>query len=498
MSASAFLNLRPSASCRWLPHHLLRTRCLQLQQQPHLQSRYKSSTSNSASRPSPSPYEAKSALFVSNEIAQATLSSNLQLDLGLENRINELETLERNVKRRKLTIDLVSFEKSYRNYCELNSKLNKLNENRKTVAKKMGELKKDKMNVEVKKKLIAKGKSLKEQHKLLSKEYWEIEEKVMLTALNLPNVLSKNSPDTDEVIRNFGDDFISHQTSVCLNHAELCEERNLLKFCKFSPGGYYMRGELAVMELSILELMRNEMDNHSFTSMICPNMFRTLVIEASGHKLSDPKDVFILESKNADLSSKYENLFHLCGASLSSFSAYLTKMSLRKEQLPMRAYTQGRSYSPDEDLNKESLINVQQESTIHVCVACETGEETDSEFEQLVEKMWNIYTKFQLPIRLVNVSAQNLRSCEYERRNIDVWIPSINSYITIAYLANYRDFISRRLTITSSPNKLHLNIIHGKLVSVPKLLAAIIENYEQIDPKKLQIPEVLNRSSLNS
>jgi hypothetical protein len=43
---------------------------------------------------------------------------------------------------------------------------------------------------------------------------------------------------------------------------------------------------------------------------------------------------------------KLDRLLYLCGASLESFCAYLTRMSVTSSSLPWNAFTVGRSYQP--------------------------------------------------------------------------------------------------------------------------------------------------------
>ncbi|XP_064616958.1 serine--tRNA ligase, mitochondrial-like [Liolophura sinensis] len=137
-----------------------------------------------------------SALFISNAVAQHT--SPVQVDLDLEKRlIHEFDVLRDNIHRRGNTIDLQKLVEDFKQLKMLDSRKTTLEEQRDSIAGMMKTLVKAQVKSDdvqrSKEVLISRGKEVRETLKALMPQYLELEERVMLTALRLPNQLH---PDT--------------------------------------------------------------------------------------------------------------------------------------------------------------------------------------------------------------------------------------------------------------------------------------------------------------
>ena len=88
----------------------------------------------------------------------------------------------------------------------------------------------------------------------------------------------------------------------------------------------------------------------------------------------------------------------------------------------------------------------------------------------------------------------NILSMLKRYSNIEVWLPSYNTYREISSCSNFEDFQARRAGIRfrrdakGKPEFVHT--LNGSGLAIGRTVAAILENYQQEDGSVL-IPEVL-------
>ena len=78
--------------------------------------------------------------------------------------------------------------------------------------------------------------------------------------------------------------------------------------------------------------------------------------------------------------------------------------------------------------------------------------------------------------------------------DLEVWLPSQETYREISSCSNFRDFQARRMRAryrnpeTGKPELLHT--LNGSGLAIGRTLIAILENYQQADGS-IQVPEAL-------
>jgi seryl-tRNA synthetase len=78
--------------------------------------------------------------------------------------------------------------------------------------------------------------------------------------------------------------------------------------------------------------------------------------------------------------------------------------------------------------------------------------------------------------------------------DVEVWAPGVGKYLEVSSVGNFGDYQSRRANIRYRPEAgakpEFVHILNGSGVAVPRLMAALLETYQQADGS-VQIPEVL-------
>jgi len=81
-----------------------------------------------------------------------------------------------------------------------------------------------------------------------------------------------------------------------------------------------------------------------------------------------------------------------------------------------------------------------------------------------------------------------------KKYDIEVWLPSFNTYREISSVSNFEAFQARRANIRYRPDKKakpeFVHTLNGSGLAVGRTVAAILENYQQEDGSVI-IPEAL-------
>lgn len=113
--------------------------------------------------------------------------------------------------------------------------------------------------------------------------------------------------------------------------------------------------------------------------------------------------------------------------------------------------------------------------------------------EDLTAHAEAILQKLGLPYRTVILCGGDLGFSSAKTYDIEVWLPSQNTYREISSCSNFTDFQARRMKAryrNSEGKTEFLHTINGSGLAVGRTLIAVMENYQQADGS-IAIPEVL-------
>lgn len=121
-------------------------------------------------------------------------------------------------------------------------------------------------------------------------------------------------------------------------------------------------------------------------------------------------------------------------------------------------------------------------------------DQSDEAFSALTSHAEAVLQALGLPYRVVSLCAGDLGFSAHQTYDLEVWLPSQNTYREISSCSNFIDFQARRMKArwrnpeTNKPELVHT--INGSGLAVGRALVAVLENYQQADGSVL-IPEVL-------
>src|SRR5438034_5969591 len=139
------------------------------------------------------------------------------------------------------------------------------------------------------------------------------------------------------------------------------------------------------------------------------------------------------------------------------------------------------------------IIRVHQFDKVEL-VKITTPEKSYEELESLAADAERVLQLLGLPYRVVELCTGDLGFASAKTYDLEVWSPGQNAFLEVSSCSNFEDFQARRMQLRfkdrDGKNRF-CHTLNGSGVALPRLFAALIENYQQPDgavrvPEKLQ------------
>src|SRR5439155_26506097 len=120
-------------------------------------------------------------------------------------------------------------------------------------------------------------------------------------------------------------------------------------------------------------------------------------------------------------------------------------------------------------------------------------EKSYDELESLVADAERVLQLLGLHYRIVELCTGDLGFGSAKTYDIEVWSPGQNGHLEVSSCSNFEDFQARRMNLrykhTDGKNRF-CHTLNGSGLALPRLFAALIENYQQPDGT-ISIPDKL-------
>jgi seryl-tRNA synthetase len=195
-------------------------------------------------------------------------------------------------------------------------------------------------------------------------------------------------------------------------------------------------------------------------------------------KLEDPRELYLVPTAEVPVTN------------------YHREEILDASQLPMKwaAYTPCfRSEAGSYGRDTRGVIRQHQFEKVEL-VKYSLPENSYEELESLTRDAEKILQKLGLHYRVVTLSTGDLGFSNAKTYDIEVWLPSQNTFREISSCSNYESFQARRAQIRfrrgggAKPEFVHT--LNGSALAIGRTWLAILENYQQEDGSVL-VPEAL-------
>lgn len=338
------------------------------------------------------------------------------------------------------------------------------------------------------------GQEIKNQVSELDPQEKEIKTQLRNLLLQLPNLPSDSTPiGKDEreniEIRRWGDEYLPTNVDI-LPHWEIGEKLGILdtkKAVKVAQSRFVsLIGAGAALERALINFMLDTQIKAGYLEVLPPILVNSASLEGTTQL---PK--FAEES----FQCKDDDLWLIPTAEVPVTNLYRDEV-LEADQLPVKhcAYTpcfrrEAGSYGRD----TKGLIRLHQFNKVEL-VKLVKPETSAAEHEALVQNAEAILQALKLPYRVIELCTGDLGFGAAKCYDLEVWLPSSETYREISSCSNFHDFQARRANIRfKEKGKKGTQFVHtlnGSGLAVGRTMAAILENYQQTDGT-VKIPDVL-------
>jgi seryl-tRNA synthetase len=179
-----------------------------------------------------------------------------------------------------------------------------------------------------------------------------------------------------------------------------------------------------------------------------------------------------------------------------SLTNIVREQILDASQLPMRmtaATPCFRSEAGSAGKDTRGMIRMHQFTKVEL-VSITKPEDSDSELERMTRCAESILEKLELPYRTVMLCAGDMGFGARKTYDLEVWLPSQNTYREISSCSTCGDFQARRMDARfrraqgERPEFVHT--LNGSGLAVGRTLVAILENYQEANGQ-VRVPAAL-------
>ncbi|MEB5480465.1 serine--tRNA ligase [Shouchella clausii] len=366
-----------------------------------------------------------------------------------------------------------------------------LKSKRNDVSEQIAALKRDKKDADS---LIAEMKQVSERIKEQDEQLRSIETELEALLLTIPNIPQEDIPygeseEDNREERKWGEvpDFSFEPRP----HWELGTALDILDFeraAKVTGSRFTVyKGLGARLERALINFMMDmHATEHGYTEVLPPYIVNRASMIGTGQLPKFEEDVFKISE---------EDYFLIPTAEVPVTNLHRGEV-LQGEQLPIayNAYsTNFRSEAGSAGRDTRGLIRQHQFNKVEL-VRFSLPEDSNNQLEIMTTHAENVLKRLGLPYRVVTLCTGDLTFASTKTYDLEVWMPSANTYREISSCSNIGDFQARRANIKfrrdpkSKPEYVHT--LNGSGVAVGRTVAAILENYQQEDGS-IVIPEAL-------
>jgi len=335
------------------------------------------------------------------------------------------------------------------------------------------------------------NKKLKESEQSLN----ELSEQTKKMSLEIPNILDESVPEGSSEeenieVRSWGK--LPKFDFEPKDHSELGESNGSIDFesaAKLSGSRFVvMKDGYARLHRALKQFMLDvQTEENGYTEMYVPNIVRSDCLEGTGQLPKFAEDQYKIENE--------EGLYLIPTAEVP-LTNLIRESILEENELPikMTAHTpcfrqEAGSYGKD----TKGMIRQHQFEKVELVHIVKPDESYEA-LEELTKNAESILQKLKLPYRLMLLCSGDTGFSAAKTYDLEVWLPSQETYREISSCSNCESFQSRRMKARYKNSKSkqtdYPHTLNGSGLAIGRTLIAVLENYQNEDGS-VTIPDVL-------
>ena len=274
------------------------------------------------------------------------------------------------------------------------------------------------------------------------------------------------------------------------DHVELGEKLNLIDLNRgVKLGGFrsfFAKNEIVLMEYGLLDYTLRFMIKQDFTPMTVPWLVKPEYFYGTGFFPFGEEDHYKTQDDTC-----------LIGTAEVSLAAYFAGETLDEKNLPVKLVgispcfrREVGSYGKD----TRGIFRTHQFNKVEQVVLCRADKsESENWHEKMLSFSEKIIQDLKLPYRVMLMCTGDMGAGQVKKYDLEVWFPAQEKYRETHSDSYFFDFQARRLNIkyqTTTGEKKFVHTLNNTVIATPRILGAILENYQQKDSSVL-VPKIL-------
>ncbi|MGO2242191.1 MAG: serine--tRNA ligase [Halomonas sp.] len=279
-----------------------------------------------------------------------------------------------------------------------------------------------------------------------------------------------------------------------LDHVDLGKQSGYLDFelaAKITGARFaVMRGPIARLHRALAQFMLDtQTEQHGYEECYVPYMVNRDSLMGTGQLPKFGEDLFKLDDERG---------YHLIPTSEVPLTNFVRDEIVEQTALPMKltAHTPCfRAEAGSHGRDTRGMIRQHQFDKVEMVQIVEP-ENSYTALEEMRGHAEAILQALALPYRVVTLCSGDMGFGATKTYDLEVWLPSQETYREISSISNCEDFQARRMQAryrhpdSKKPQLLHT--LNGSGLAVGRCLLAVLENHQQADGSVI-IPEPLRR-----
>jgi len=340
---------------------------------------------------------------------------------------------------------------------------------------------------------IERGKELKAQLKRLEPEYASAEDRLRTLLLQIPNVPADDVPrGKDEsgnvVIRTEGTPktfaFTPRPHQEIMESLDLLDTKHAVEIGGFRS--YFLKNSAVVLEQALLQYAQGMLIKDGFTALTAPVLVNESAMWGTGYFPWGNEDHY-----------KTQDGQYLAGTSEVALTAFHTGEVIAAKDLPIKMVGISPCFRREvgaHGKDTQGVIRVHQFMKVEQVVYTKADETLTREWhERMLGYAEQLLKDLELPYQVLLMCTGDMGAGQRKKYDIETWFPSQEKYRETHSASYFNDFQARRLNIRyreSDGSLKHVYTLNNTMAASPRLLAAIIENYQEADGS-VRVPSVL-------
>ncbi len=246
---------------------------------------------------------------------------------------------------------------------------------------------------------------------------------------------------------------------------------------------YYLKNKFAILHLSLLRFAIDKLIKKGYNFLYTPFMINKETMEKAA-ELNDFEETLYKTTEDEFLIATAEQ----------TLASYHMDEIIPKDKLPLKYVGISscfRKEAGSRSKDTRGIFRVHQFDKVEQYIFC-LAEDSEKIHNDMIENAEEIIKELEIPYRLINICSGDLNNTAAKKIDLEAWMPVQGTFRELNSGSITTDYQTRSLNIKyeEKGEKKILHSLNCTAVASPRILTAIIENFQDVNGK-IQIPKVL-------